>query len=202
MRLITTFLWTAVIDLLRWDRRKHYGHVQDLEFASDFYDNMDNDVIDDFDVRTMANLIGKPLSDGSLRYRTTHQPSAQTVPSKGAKPVVRITGKDGSIIHPRKEGKEDAKIRVRQQTCFICRQYTLRTVNTQLKCCKYGMRLCQVDSSEGIAWRPYSCIDEHLSSKDEYIGCKLMKRNCFILPDHLRKFSMTRQQEQMREQDK
>ena len=29
-----------------------------------------------------------------------------------------------------------------------------------------------------------------------------MKHNCFILPDHLRKFSMTRQQEQMREQDK
>ncbi len=150
----------------------------------------------------MANLIGKPLSDGCLRYQSTHQPSAWTAPSEGAKHVVCITGKDGSIVHPRKQGKEDAKIRVRQQSCFICRQYMLRTVNTQWKCCKCGMPLFQVDRSDGIAQRPYSCIYEHLSSQDEYIGCKLMKRNCFILPDHLRKFSMTRQQKQMHEQDK
>ena len=29
-----------------------------------------------------------------------------------------------------------------------------------------------------------------------------MKRNSFMLPDHFRKYSMTQQQEQMREQDK
>ena len=128
---------------------------------------MDNDEIDDFNVRTMANLIGKPLSDGHLRNWSTHQPSAWTASSEGAKHVVCIMGKDGSIIHPRKQGKEDAKIRVRRQSCFICRQYIMRTVNTQWKCGKCGMPLCQVDRSDGIARRPYSCIDEHLSSKDE-----------------------------------
>ena len=56
------------------------------------------------------------------------------------------------------------------------------------------------DRSDGIAWRPYSCIDEHLSSHNEYIGCNLMKCNSFILPDDLRKYTMTRQQEQIREQ--
>ncbi len=136
-------------------------------------------------------MIGKPLSDGCLRYQSTHQQSARTSPSKGPKHIVCIMGKYDSIIHPRKQGKEDAKIRVRQQSCFICRQYMLRTVNTQWNCCKCGMPSCQVDRSDGIAWRPYSCIDEHLLSKDEYIGCKLMKHNYFILPDHLRKFSMT-----------
>ena len=34
--LLTKFLGMAVIDLLRWDRRKCYGHVRDLEFTSDF----------------------------------------------------------------------------------------------------------------------------------------------------------------------
>ena len=192
MPLLTAFLGMAIIDLLRCNIRKRYGHVRDLEFTGDFYDNIDEDFIDDFDVRTMANLIGKPLSDGRLRYWSNHQPSLRTAPSEAAKHVVCITGKDGSILHPRKQGKEDAKIRARRQSCFICRQYMLRTVNTQRKCCKCGMPLFQVDRSDGIAQRPYSCIYEHLSSQDEYIGCKLMKRNCFILPDHLRKFSMTR----------
>ena len=115
MPLLTTFLGMAVIDLLWFNMRKRYGHVRDLEFTGDFYDNIDKDSMDDFNVRTMANLIGKPLSDGSLRYRTTHQLSARTAPSKGAKPVVHITGKDGSIIHPRKQGKDDAMIEVSKE---------------------------------------------------------------------------------------
>ena len=164
---------------------------------------MDEDFVDDFDVRTMANLIGRPLSDGRLRYRSINQPSTRTATSNSTmKPVVRITGKDGSIVHPRMNGKEDKKVRVRQQSCFICRQYTQKTINTQWKCRICGMPLCQVDRSDGIARRPYSCIDEHLSSHNEYIGCNLMKHNSFILPDDLRKYTMTRQQEQIREQDR
>jgi hypothetical protein len=116
--------------------------------------------------------------------------------------VVHITGKDGSIVHPRMNGKEDKKVRVREQSCFICRQYTQKTINTQWKCRICGMPLCQVDRSDGIARRPYSCIDEHLSSHNEYIGCNLMKHNSFILPDDLRKYTMTRQQEQISEQDR
>jgi hypothetical protein len=203
VRLLTTFLGMAVIDLLRWDRRKRYGHVRDLEFTGDFIENMDEDMVDDFDVRTMANLIGRPLSDGRLRYRLTNQPSARTATSNSTmKPVVRITGKDGSIVHPKRDERDDKKVRVRQQSCFICRQYTQKTINTQWKCRICGMPLCQVDRSDSIARRPYSCIDEHLSSHNEYIGCNLMKRNSFILPDNLRKYTMTRQQEQIREQDR
>ena len=176
----------AVIDLLWWDRRKHYGHVRDLEFTGDFFDNMDNDFIDDFDMRTMANLIGRPLSDGRLRYRSTNQPSTQTSPSSGPmKPVVCITSKDGSIVHPRMKGKEDGKVRIRQQSCFICRQYMQKTINTQWKCRQCHMPLCQVDRSDA-----YSCIDEHLSSHN-YIGCNLMKHNSFILPDDLKKYTVT-----------
>ena len=61
--LLTTFLGMAVIDLLWWDKRQRFGHVQDLEFTGDCYNNAAHDFVDDFDVRTMANLIGKPLSD-------------------------------------------------------------------------------------------------------------------------------------------
>ena len=201
VRLLTTFLGMAVIDLLRWDRRQRYGHVRDLEYTC--YDNMEDDFVDDFDVRTMANLIGKPLTDGRLRYRTTNQPSSRANPFEaGLKNVVRITGPDGSIVHPRVEGKERSKVRVRQQSCFICRLYSSKIVNTQWKCRDCGMPLCQVDRSDGSSWRPKSCIREHLSSEDNHIGCNIVPRSSFILPDHLKKYSMTRLQEQHQEQER
>ena len=97
VRLLTTFLGMAIIDLLWWDRRQRYGHVRDLNF--DIYDNMDEDFVDDFDVRTMANLIGKPLSDGHLRYHITNKPSDQDNPFQaGSKNVVCIIRPDGSMI--------------------------------------------------------------------------------------------------------
>ena len=146
--LLTMFLSMAVIDLLWWDRRPRYGHVRDLDY--DCYDNMDDEFVDDFYVQTMANLIGKFLTDGRLRYHTTNQPSARDNPFKvGLKNVVRITGLDGSIVHPKIEGKIGSKIRVRQQSCFICRLYSMKTVNTQWKCRDCGMPLCQVDRSDG-----------------------------------------------------
>ena len=80
VQLLTTFLDMAVIDLLWWDRSQRYGHVRDLDY--DCYDNMDEEFIDDFDVRTMANLIGKPLTDGRMRYCITNQPNAQGNPSR------------------------------------------------------------------------------------------------------------------------
>ena len=189
------------MDLLRWDRRQRYGHVRDLEYTC--YDNMEDDFVDDFDVRTMANLIGKPLTDGRLRYRTTNQPSSRANPFEaGLKNVVRITGPDGSIVHPRIEGKIGSKIRVRQQSCFICRLYSTKTVNTQWKCRDCGMPLCQVDRSGGISQRPKSCIQEHLCSEDKYIGCNIAPRSSFILPDHLKRYSMTRLQEERLEQER
>jgi len=64
------------------------------------------------------------------------------------------------------------------------------------------MALYQVDRSNGISRRPCTCIQEHLSSQEEYIECNKMKRNSFILPDHLKKYSMTRPQEQLHKKDR
>ena len=95
-----------------------------------------------------------------------------------------------------------SKVRVRQQSCFICRLYSSKIVNTQWKCRDCGMPLCQVDRSDGSSWRPKSCIREHLSSEDNHIGCNIVPRSSFILPDHLKKYSMTRLQEQHQEQER
>ena len=123
VQLLTIFLCMAIIDLLWWDRRQSFGHVWDLEFTGDFYDNTDHDFVYDFDVRTMAKFIRKPLSVGLLKYWAGPQTSASTIPSSfPTKPIVCSTGHDGSIIHPKQVEKEGSKIRVRQQSCFICHQ--------------------------------------------------------------------------------
>ena len=101
MQLFTTFLGMAIIDLPWWDRRQHFGHFRDLEFTGDFYNNIDHDFVDDFDVRTMTNLITKPFSDGRLKYPTGQQMSAWAVHSQfPMKPVVCTTSHNGFIIHP------------------------------------------------------------------------------------------------------
>jgi hypothetical protein len=111
---------------------QRFGHIRYLKYSGDCCDNMDEDFVDNFDVRTMANLIWKPLSDGHLRYPIVHQPSEWVHPSQVVvKCVVCITGPDGSIVHLKQEGKKGSKIRVRQQSCFVCCIYSSKTINTQ-----------------------------------------------------------------------
>lgn len=76
---------------------------------------MNDDFVDDFSVRKMANLISKPLSDGRLRCQIMHQMSAWVNHSQAAaKSVVWITRPGGPFIHPKQKGKKWAMIRVRQ----------------------------------------------------------------------------------------
>jgi hypothetical protein len=54
-------------------------------------ENEDNeDVVDDFVIKTMENLIGRPLIDGCIQYRIGSQPStrARTALEVNAKPIV------------------------------------------------------------------------------------------------------------------
>jgi len=82
--------------------------------------------------------------------------------------------------------------RVRQQSCYICRQYTPKTMNTQWKCRHCDMPLCQVDRTELGKDRGHSCIEEQQNSDNEFLGCVLMAREAYIMPEHLKKYTMTR----------
>jgi hypothetical protein len=63
--------------------------------------------------------------------KITTQPSAWDNPFwAGSKNVVCITGSDGSISYPEIEGKKGPKIRVWQQSCYICHLYSSKTINT------------------------------------------------------------------------
>ena len=202
-RILTTFLGMSVVDLQRWDRRMRFGHVSSIDLSMEVVgleNEYDDELVDDFDIKTMANLIGRPLTDGQFRYRAGCQPSTRATTSleTNAKPSVQITGPDGSIHYPKEPGKRP---RVRQQSCYVCRQYSDKFFNTQWKCRECGMPLCQVSRVDTNAGRQYSCIVEHKLSGNKFIGCgKIPHRTHFILPDEMKKFIQTRSQLQRREE--
>jgi hypothetical protein len=79
---------------------------------------------DDFDSETMANLIGKPLSEGQFQYRVGQQPSSmtRTDAAENAKPIVHITGPYRSETYPITEPMMSRW--VCQRSWYICWQYT------------------------------------------------------------------------------
>ena len=160
----------------------------------------DDELVDDFDIKSMANLIGRPLTNGRFQYRAGCQPSTRATTSSetNAKPIVRITGPDGSIHYPKEPEKHP---RVHQQSCYVCRQYSDKFFSTQWKCRDCGMPLCQVSRVDKNAGRQYSCTVEYQLSGNKFIGCgKIPHRTHFILPDEMKKFVPTRSQLQQREE--
>ena len=200
VRLITTFLGMSVVDMQRWDRNKRYRYnlsngVSDIDdVVVTFVD------VDDFDIRTMANLISRPLTSGKFRYRTTEQPSARTSSStvNDRIQLVRICDEFGSETYrPRKEG---GRVRVRQMGCHICKQYQHKAKNTQWKCIDCNMPLCQKDRSSGTTnVRECDCYEEHKRSDDREIGCfPNMNRTAWVLPASHHKYMLSRAQKEAR----
>ncbi|KAL7549478.1 hypothetical protein ACHAWF_012745 [Thalassiosira exigua] len=170
-RLVTTFVGMAVVDLQRWDRNmRHHGkstHALCLDEGDE-----------DFGIKKLANLIARPLRTGKLRYRDNAQPvQRNAVSSEGA--LVRIMDADGCAKS--QNGKP------RTSNCFICRKYQPKHKSTIWVCSKCGMPLCQVGRG-----REQTCLEEHLSSSNPYLGCGYIKRECFTFPANLRVWRKTR----------
>ena len=140
------------------------------------------------DIKKMANLICKPLTLRKFKYRETPQPSVRTLAqAAAAKPITCIVDKDGSMYCLTKLGK---KPQPRTMSCFICRQYVDGGMNTVWMCQECGMPLCQRDRKN--AERRQTCVEEHKSSTDVYIGCNLIRRDKFILPNEYQHYKLTR----------
>jgi hypothetical protein len=109
-------------------------------------DDSDSDeVVDDFDIGySLPVQFDQPSSPQwslSISKWTVAQCQNYTAVQAEAKPIVRITGLDGSLTYPPKNGTTVGKCR--QQTCFICCHYKTEGINMQWKCRKCGMPLCQ-----------------------------------------------------------
>ena len=158
---------------------------------SGFGDDDDDGVMDDFDIKTMANLIGRPLTDGRFKYyRKSNRPSHRLTASMNmdGRALTRIIGEDGSWNYAK--NNPDEKTRCRQKSCFICRRYTPRTINTQWMCVRCNMPLCQIDRSDRKT-RMYSCVVEHSMTHNQILGCGFVACIAFTMPDQLKKYKLT-----------
>ena len=96
MHLITKLLGMTVVDVQHWDCRMRHGHV---ERAICSQDDDDWDVVNDFDIRTLANLIGRLLADGRFKYYGKSNGPGQMITSSTDmtnRPLTCIIGEDGS----------------------------------------------------------------------------------------------------------
>jgi hypothetical protein len=89
-------------------------------------DGMDNEevnhFVDDFDIKMMASLIGRSLTDGCFQYRIGNEPNirATVALEVNAKPIVHIAGR---WEHASSKGAQETS-RVHQQSCYVCGQYS------------------------------------------------------------------------------
>lgn len=167
-RILTTLIGMSLVDLQRWDRNKRSG----VSSTSMFLDDGDND----FGIKKMANLVAKPLRSGKFNFRRTPQPSQR---NDGNSHLARIKDEDSNMNYS--SGKP------RNQSCFICRKYSVKTECTQWICRVCGMPVCKV--SRG---RDLTCLDEHLCSTNEYIGCGMLVRSAFRMPPDLLQYRKTK----------
>ena len=78
-------------------------------------------IVDDFDMKTMANLIGRPLTDGRFKfYWKSNCPSKRITNSTNVNDMALtcIIGPDGSWNYAK--SNPDEKTCCHQKSCFIC----------------------------------------------------------------------------------
>jgi len=63
---ITTPLGRAVVDVQCWDCNKRHGYM--MRPVAVFADEDNDGTVDAVDIKTLANLIGRLLTDGQFKY--------------------------------------------------------------------------------------------------------------------------------------
>ena len=91
--IITTLLGMAVVDVQCWDHSKRHACMM-TPVAGCADDNNDG-IVDDFDIKTMANLIRRPVTDGRFKYyQKSNRPSQRITNSTNVdnRALTRIIG--------------------------------------------------------------------------------------------------------------
>lgn len=171
-RLVVTLAGMCVVDFHRL-----YKNIMVSEGAS----SAAVTEVDDLQIRKFSDMLCK-----SLRPRNTRKPatlaqfSARYPHSQQEHPLlVRIQGSDGSVTRNptiKQYNMCRAVGTSRQMKCYICRKYLSVQgmtvyVDTSFCCATCQMPLCKTDRRDTENGRVLTCLDEHLSSVDDGLGC-------------------------------
>ena len=102
----------------------------------------------------------------------------------------RIMDKDGNtrfVLTDRQERRGRNVGRSIHQNCYICRKYLTpyggtEYIQTTFRCSDCKMPLCKKDRSNPGIGRHKSCIDEHITSTCETVGCHGSERHYTNFP--------------------
>jgi len=156
-RLLTTLMGMCIVDMHR------------------LYRNKLNDKYSDIDILEFSDLICKKLIVRSRRQNG--RLALSSIENTGI--LERITDKDGNnrfLLTDKQETRGRNVGRSIHQNCFICRKYLTPTgeteyIQTTFRCSDCKMPLCKKDRSNIATGRLKNCIDEHIESTCEVVGC-------------------------------
>jgi hypothetical protein len=156
-RLLTTLLGMSIVDMHR------------------LYRNKRNETYSEVDILEFSDLICKKLTVRSRRQN--NRLGISDAQNSGI--LERITDKDGNtrfVLTDRQESRGRNVGRSIHQNCFICRKYLTpmgetEYIQTTFRCSDCKMPLCKKDRSNPEIGRHKSCIDEHIMSTCDTVGC-------------------------------
>ncbi len=169
-RLLTTLLGMCVVDMHR------------------IYRNLKNERYSDIDVLEFSDMICKSLVKRNVRQNQKLAAISGTNLSNDSI-LERICDKHGNIRFTITDSQARRGRNVGKsihQNCFICRKYLtelgeVRYVQTNFRCSQCQMPLCK-KGRVGTDGRIQSCVDEHVTSNCQTVGCFGTERNFSTFP--------------------
>jgi hypothetical protein len=176
-RLLTTLVGMSVVDMHRWYRNKGQGR-------------MARDGSYELVVHEFSDILCGCLEDQKRSQASQKLASAIAV-QQGIGKLERIRNDEGAIARapsPSQRKKGRATGTSYTASCYMCRKYLSADKETVYKltsfrCTICKMPLCKKDRSDGSVGRYISCLDEHLRSDDQDLGCHGHYYNTIVFPE-------------------
>ena len=162
-RLLTSILGFAIVDQHRWDRHRFSKWRESNQEEGKRTPHPD--------IIEYSDRISKWLNSVPRRLRASTRTRKSSTTAAGEE-LCRIIGANGSLNKSQTPSqlKKGRKGTGWHKTCFICRKYTKISITTTWECKACKMPLCKV-SRLGNEGRNSNCIDEHLESECQHVGC-------------------------------
>ena len=174
-RLVTTLLGMSVVDMHRWHRNCiHTQHAEKNHARGEQNLSLLPAISDEVAIRKFSDMICVNLEPWKKNQRASPRVRQNEMP----RDLERLM-KDGSTTRPptAKQIKSGKRVGTAVNgNCFVCRKYimtsgTTNYVQTNFCCVRCKMPLCKLSRADAARGRHNTCLEEHLNSQEQHLGC-------------------------------